>query len=210
MIAWDTSDVQKIPLAARIIWKGRLSWTESVLTGLSYWQLCSCDNKERAQERILLMFWQTDRQTDRQAETETDTQRETSTDRTDADTQTDRKVSRHKDMQEVEKVWRSRNIDFQLTSAKRSLRTFRRARPHLPRPLLDPFSAVGCRVRVHCILGNFLQTADHHFFHLNQPLLHHALQQTLQNYVTPWIVSTESWCGYVKHRKDLLSWCFER
>ena len=24
------------------------------------------------------------------------------------------------------------------------------------------------------------------------------------------LASTESWCGYVKHREDLLSWCFER
>ena len=24
-----------------------------------------------------------------------------------------------------------------------------------------------------------------------------------------WIVSSDSWCGYVKHHEDLLSWCFE-
>ena len=28
--------------------------------------------------------------------------------------------------------------------------------------------------------------------------------------VRQWIVSTESWCGYVKHREDLLSWRFQR
>ena len=29
------------------------------------------------------------------------------------------------------------------------------------------------------------------------------------NWNTEWIVSTESWCGYVKHGEELLSWRFE-
>ena len=47
---------------------------------------------------------------------------------------------------------------------------------YLPRPLLNPLAPGGLVISIHCILCDFFQTVDHNFFNLNQPLLHHSLQ----------------------------------
>ena len=47
---------------------------------------------------------------------------------------------------------------------------------YLPRPLLHPFAARSLVISIYCILCNFLQTANHDFFNLKEPLFNHALE----------------------------------
>ena len=60
---------------------------------------------------------------------------------------------------------------------------------YLPWPLLNPLAPGGLVISIHCILCDFFQTVDHNLFNLNQPLLHHSLQNhqckklTLTTYV---------------------------
>ena len=46
---------------------------------------------------------------------------------------------------------------------------------YLPRPLLDPLAPGSLVIGIYCIFCDFLETVDHDFFNLNQPLLYHSL-----------------------------------
>ena len=81
---------------------------------------------------------------------------------------------------------------------------------YLPRPLLHPFAARSLVISIYCILCNFLQTANHDFFNLKEPLFNHALE--MQRRVE--VISQPSHhqelksekCFLTQHRKSKKRW----